>query len=93
MVREGFLKEVLFYPTVKDCIEIRQLKNDRAGVLDRGTAQTNSVRYSRIFRELQVIWRVWGTCYIPECWKTRLETSSRPRARAKETLQVLLKGF
>lgn len=38
VVREGFLKEMIFYPSLKDCIGIRQLRNDRAGVLDRGNA-------------------------------------------------------
>lgn len=35
VIREGILKEVIFYPSLKDCIGIRPLENDRAGVLDR----------------------------------------------------------
>lgn len=35
VIKEGILKEVIFYPSLKDCIGIRSLENDRAGVLDR----------------------------------------------------------
>lgn len=32
---QGFLKDVMFYPSLKDYIGVRQLKNSRAGVVDR----------------------------------------------------------
>lgn len=38
VIWEEFLQEVIFYPSLKDCLGIRQLKNNRSSVLDRGAA-------------------------------------------------------
>lgn len=43
--RQGFSKEMVFSPSLKNCIGIRPLKNDSAGVLDRGNARMKSMGY------------------------------------------------
>lgn len=84
------MKEVIFYPSLKNNTGIKQLKsNDRAGVLDRRTSETQSMRYPRIFRELQVICHVWGIVLHPRI----LEDKMSSRAGSREALQVILKGF
>lgn len=47
------------------------------------------MRYPRIFRELQVIWHVWGIVLHPRI----LEDKMSSRAGSREALQVILKGF
>lgn len=82
VIWEEFLQEVIFYPSLKGCVGIRQLKNNRSSVLDRQhklrawatQGYSENCKWCGMFG-------AW--CYVLEYWKTRCHPGQGPERSYK----------